>query len=111
MMNWNEESDFAVTTKNNKLYVTLTVNHVHGKRNFQEKSYDTNFVITYLKESKIPFEKTLQHAVVYNYQSHSRCQATWVFSLPEKQKARKNPKPLENKESVTKISNKKSIKK
>tara|TARA_R110002020_G_scaffold470046_1_gene695537 strand:- start:341 stop:673 length:333 start_codon:yes stop_codon:yes gene_type:complete len=110
-MNWNEESDFVVATRNNKLYVTLTVNHVHGKRNFQEKFYDTDFVITYLKENNISFEKTLEHAMVYNYQSQSRCQGTWVFSLPSKPKPKKTSKPLEKKENVPKMTNKKTIKK
>ena len=111
MMNWNEENNFDIVTKNNKLYVTLTVNHVHGKRNFQEKCYDTDFVVVYLKENNIVFGDTLQHATIYNYQSKSRTQGTWVFSLPVKQKARKSTKSLETKETVTKISNKKSIKK
>ena len=105
MMNWN------IKTQNNKLYVTLSVTPLVLTPQGAKQVYATDSVIAYLKNNNISFGKVLHEAIVYNYQTQKRCTGTWIFSLPEKQKARKNPKPLENKESVTKISNKKSIKK
>jgi len=111
MMNWSEECDFTTDTKNNKLYVTLTVNHVKGTRAFQEKMYNTDFVREFLKENSFIVENILQECVVYNYQTLQRCTGTWVFSLPLTKKTKKTTQPIENKETVIKMNSKKTIKK
>ena len=108
MMNWTEQIDIDITKKDNALSVTLTVNHVRGKTNFQEKKYTTDFIIYYLKDNNIKFNQVLQEATVHNYQSQKRCTGTWIFSLP---KTKKSTQTLENKENVLKVSNKKTTKK
>jgi len=110
-MHWNRNLTFETNIQDGKLYVTLTANHVHGLQGFTEEKYGTDTVIAYLKENNIVFNNIITESEVFNYQTPDRLVGTWVFSLPEKQKARKNTKPLEKKENVTKISNKKSIKK
>ena len=111
MMNWNEETNFNVEKKEGTLNVTLSVEHIKGKANFQDKSYTTEFVINYLKENKIPFSEVLQETVVYNYQSQKRCTGTWIFSLPKATKTKKTTQTLENKENVLKMNSKKTTKK
>lgn len=110
-MNWTEEIDINVEEKEGTLNVTLTVNHTKGKRNFQEKSYETDFIISYLEENNIKFNETLQETVVYNYQTQNRCSGTWIFSLPKQTKTKKTTQTLENKQNVLKVSNKKTTKK
>ena len=111
MRNWNEEGEFATDIKNNKLYVTLTVNHIRGTRGFQEKTYNTAFVREYLKDNNFIVEDLLQESAVYNYQAPQRCTGTWVFSLPKAKKTKKTSQPIENKESVIKMNSKKTTKK
>ncbi len=111
MMNWSEECDITTDTKNNKLYITLTVNHVKGTRGFQEKTYNTDFVREFLKENNLVVENILQECVVYNYQALKRCTGTWIFSLPKAKKTKKTTQPIENKETVIKMNSKKTIKK
>ena len=93
------------------LNVTLTVNHIHGKSNFQEKTYTTDFIVSYLKEKNIKFNKLIQETIVFNYQSQNRCSGTWIFSLPKQTKTKKTTQTLENKQNVLKVSNKKTTKK
>tara|TARA_R100000353_G_scaffold175091_1_gene144542 strand:- start:259 stop:594 length:336 start_codon:yes stop_codon:yes gene_type:complete len=111
MMNWNEELDFTTNIKNNKLYVTLTVNHTKGLRGFQEKTYDTDFVIDLLKKNDFEIQDTLEESIVYNYQTINRCTGTWIFSLPKAKKTKKTTQPIENKETVIKMNSKKTTKK
>tara|TARA_Y100001938_G_C8095458_1_gene437860 strand:+ start:1089 stop:1421 length:333 start_codon:yes stop_codon:yes gene_type:complete len=110
-MNWTEQTDINITKEDNRLNVTLTVNHIHGKRNFQEKTYETDFIVSYLKENNIKFSEILQETVVYNYQTKNRCTGTWIFSLPKTTKVKKTTQALENKENVLKVSSKKTTKK
>lgn len=111
MMNWSEECDFTTDIKNNQLYVTLIVNHVKGTRGFQEKTYDTDFVITFLEENNFVVDQTLHETCVYNYQDPKRCTGTWIFSLPKSKKTKKTTQPIENKETVIKMNSKKTTKK
>ena len=110
-MNWIEEINFNVEKKEGTLNVTLSVGHIKGKVNYQDKTYTTEFVINYLKEKKILFSDVLQETVVYNYQSQERCTGTWVFSLPKVKKTKKTTQPIENKETVIKMNSKKTTKK
>lgn len=110
-MNWTEEIDINIEKKENTLNVTLSVNHIYGKSNFQEKTYTTDFIISYLKEKNIKFNNPIQETVVFNYQSQDRCSGTWIFSLPKQTKTKKTIQTLENKENVLKVSNKKTTKK
>lgn len=111
MMHWTRNLTFETNIQDNKLYVTLTAAHIHGLQGFTEERYGTDTIINYLKENNISFNEVITESEVFNYQSPERLVGTWVFSLPEKQKARRSTKPLENKESVSKIANKKTIKK
>ena len=111
MMNWTEEYKITTNTENNKLNVTLSVNHIKGTRGFQQKTYTTDFITDYLKQNKINFANVLQEAVVYNYQSETRCTGTWAFSLPEEKKTKKTEQTIENKENVLKMNSKKTTKK
>ena len=111
MMNWELICNWDIKKENDKLFVTLTVNHVKGTRKFKEQSYGDDFVENYLKENKIPFSEVLQETVVYNYQSQKRCTGTWIFSLPKATKTKKTTQTLENKETVIKMNSKKTTKK
>lgn len=111
MMNWLEETNFDVEKKQGKLSVTLSVNHTRGTRNYQNKTYTTDFIVNYLNNNKIIFDEVLQETIVYNYQTQDRCIGTWVFSLPKTTKAKKTTQPIENKETVIKMNSKKTTKK
>ena len=100
-MNWN------INEINNTLHVTLSVEHAKISGAGTE-IFDTEYVINYLHDQGIKFDEMLSEAIVYNYQTQSRCSGTWVFSLPKKKKP---TKPVEKKETVSKITNKKTIKK
>ena len=104
-MNWN------IKTQNNKLYVTLSVTPLILVDQGSRHVYTTDNVIAHLKNNNISFDKVLDESIVYNYQTQRRCTGTWVFSLPSKPKTKKTTKPLENKENVPKMTNKKTIKK
>jgi hypothetical protein len=110
-MNWNEEYDVSMEEKNNTLRVTLKVVHIKGKRNFLEKTYTTTFIKEYLSFKNVLFGDVEQETTVFNYQSEKRTEGTWVFSLPPKPKPKKTQPPVEKKENVLKMTNKKTIKK
>tara|TARA_R110000824_G_scaffold384473_1_gene578507 strand:+ start:94 stop:426 length:333 start_codon:yes stop_codon:yes gene_type:complete len=110
-MNWQLICNWDIKKENNKLFVTLTVNHVKGTRKFKEQAYGDDFVENYLKESNIKYEKLLAGNKVYNYNSEKHCTGTWVFSLPPTKKTKKTTQPIENKETVIKMNSKKTIKK
>ena len=105
MMKWDIEK------KDNKLFVTLTVEHVNFQKSFENKSFDTEFVVQHLKENNISFDGILKQTEVYNYQRQSNLTGTWIFSLPKSKKTKKTTQTLENKENVLKVSNKKTTKK
>lgn len=111
MMNWIEECNVNIEEVNNTLVVKLQVNHVRGQRNFQEKTYTTDFIREYLSSKKIVVGKLKQETTVFNYQSENRTRGTWIFALPSKVTSKKTTKIVEKKESVSKITNKKTIKK
>ena len=100
-MNWNIEK------VNNTLHITLNVKHIRNT-NSTPNTYDTAYVVNYLNQQGIAFEEVITEAIVYNCQTQPRCTGTWVFSLPRK---KKTTKPIEKKETVSKITNKKTIKK
>tara|TARA_Y100000593_G_scaffold49681_1_gene93641 strand:- start:184 stop:507 length:324 start_codon:yes stop_codon:yes gene_type:complete len=106
-MYWTRKLIFDTQINDNKLFVTLTSNHVKGCQGFQEERYGTETVITYLNQNNIEFDEVLSETEVFNYQTEKSLTGTWVFSLPKK---KKTTKPIEKKENVTKISNKKTTK-
>jgi len=110
-MYWTRDLKFQTEVKDNKLYVTLTTNHVSGKQRFREETYRTQTITDYLEQENILFKDILTESVVHNYQSDDRCTGTWIFSLPVQKKVFQVKKPLENKQNVTKINNKKTTKK
>jgi len=110
-MYWTRDLKFQIEVKDNKLYVTLTANHVRGKQGFREETYKTQTVTDYLEQENILFKDVLTESVVFNYQSDDRCTGTWVFSLPTQKTAPQVKKPLETKQNVIKINNKKTSKK
>jgi|6_EtaG_2_1085325.scaffolds.fasta_scaffold03597_9 hypothetical protein len=103
-MKWNIEK------KENKLFVTLRVSHIKNTREAKQQ-FDTNFVKNYLINENVTFLEALNNKIVYNYQTQEKCAETWIFSLPQKSKPKKSSKPLEKKETVTKMVSKKTIKK
>ena len=105
MMKWNIE------TKDNKVYVTLVVEHVKNLRRWTNTAYTSQNARDYLKEQKIAVDQLIQDCEVCNYQRESNLTGTWVFSLPPKPKPKKTVKPVEKKENVLKMTNKKTIKK
>ena len=105
MMNW------TIKTKDNKIYVTLTVTHIKKIPQGSPRPYETEFVLAHLNNEKIAVGNLIKDDVVYNYQAEKSCSGTWVFSLPPKPKPKKPPKPIEKKENVLKMTNKKTIKK
>ena len=111
MMFWSRDLTFETEIKDNNLHVTLTTNHVRGKQGFREETYTTQTVTDYLERENILFKDVLTETTVYNYQSDDRCTGTWIFSLPVRKKTPQVKKPLENKQNVTKINNKKTSKK
>tara|TARA_R110002020_G_scaffold470047_1_gene695542 strand:- start:341 stop:655 length:315 start_codon:yes stop_codon:yes gene_type:complete len=104
-MKWNIEK------KADKVYVTLTVKHVRTQRRWTNTSYTSEDALQYLQEQNITVDKMIQDDIVHNYQRESNLTGTWVFSLPSKPKTKKTSKPLEKKENVPKMTNKKTIKK
>ena len=50
-MNWTEETNFNVEKKKGTLNVTLSVRHIKGKVNYQDKIYTTEFVIKRKQDS------------------------------------------------------------
>ena len=104
-MKWNIEK------KEDRLFVTLTVAHVRTQRRWTNTSYTASDVLKYLQEQNIVIDRMIQDDIVHNYQRESNLTGTWVFSLPVKAKPKKTSKPLEKKENVSKITNKKTIKK
>ena len=105
MMKWNIEK------KEDKLFVTLTVEHIRTQRRWTNTSYTSADVLEYLQEQNVAVDKMIQDDIVHNYQRESNLTGTWVFSLPSKPKAKKTTKAVEKKESVIKINTKKTIKK
>ena len=105
MMNWNIEE------KNNEVHITLTVEHVKNLRRWKNITYTTADVRVYLEEQKIAVDNLIQECEVHNYQRESNLTGTWVFSLPSKPKPKKTVKPIEKRENVLKMTNKKTIKK
>ena len=110
-MNWERICKWSLKEKDEKLFVTLEVNHIMGTRNFQKESYDSKFVESYLKENNIKFDKLITDQVVYNHHSYEKCTGTWIFSIPSKSKSKKTTREVEKKDNVSKITNKKTIKK
>ena len=104
-MKWNIEK------KENEIHVTLTVEHVNNLRHWKNTTYTSTHAKEYLKEQKIAVDKLIQDCEVHNYQRQSNLTGTWIFSIPLKSKAKKTTKPVEKKETVSKITNKKTTKK
>jgi len=104
MMNWNIEE------KENKLYVTLTVDHVKNQRHWTNRCYTKDAATQHLQEQNIRFGELLQDCEVYNYQRVSDLTGTWVFSLPSKPKIKKTTKSVEKKANVIKPKIKKTTK-
>ena len=104
-MKWNIEK------KNNEVHVTLTVEHVKNQRRWKNTTYTSKDALTYLQEQKVTVDNLIQDCEVYNYQRESNLTGTWIFSMSAKSKAKKTTKPIEKKETVSKITNKKTIKK
>ena len=105
-MNWERICNWEIKEKNKKLYVTLSVNHIRGTRNFTRETYDTSFILNYLKDNKIDHGEILEPSIVYNFHSYEKCKGTWIFSCNKK-----TNKIIEKKQNVTKITNKKTTKK
>ena len=103
-MNWNIE------IKEEQVQVSLTVDHIRNTRD-TKATYTIVDAVGYLTKNNIKINKVITDCVVHNYQTQQRCSGTWVFSLPEKPKPKKTFKPLEKKENVLKMTNKKTIKK
>tara|TARA_Y100001970_G_C14138729_1_gene805887 strand:- start:225 stop:530 length:306 start_codon:yes stop_codon:yes gene_type:complete len=101
-MNWNIE-----ITKE-QVVVSLTVEHIRNTRD-EKATYTVDDARDYLAQQNIKTNKVVSDCVVHNYQTQQRCSGVWIFSLPNKPK--KPPKTVEKKENVTKITNKKTIKK
>ena len=101
-MKWNIEK------KENHIHVTLTVEHVNTLRRWKNTTYTSADAKKYLEEQKINVDALIVDCEVHNYQRHSNLTGTWVFSIPSKSKAKK---PIEKKETVSKITNKKTNKK
>ena len=73
------------------------------------ESKSENVVLNRTKN--VLFGDVEQETTVFNYQSEKRTEGTWVFSLPPKPKPKKTQPPVEKKENVLKMTNKKTIKK
>ena len=86
MMNWERTCKWTLKEENGNLHVTLEVNHIMGTRKFVEETYDSDFVISYLKDNKIKFGNIIKEAVVHNHHSYEKCSGTWIFSLPKEKK-------------------------
>ena len=104
-MKWNIEK------KENNIHVTLTVEHVNTHRRWKNTTYSSADAKKYLEEQKINVGSLIVDCEVHNYQRHSNLTGTWVFSIPSKPKTKKTTKPVEKKENVPKITNKKTTKK
>ena len=101
-MNWNIEIE------KEQVIVSLVVEHIRNTRD-EKATYTAEDARIYLTQNNIKANKIVRDCVVHNYQTQQRCSGTWIFSLPSKPK--KPPKIVEKKESVSKITNKKTTKK
>jgi|SaaInlStandDraft_2_1057019.scaffolds.fasta_scaffold337344_2 hypothetical protein len=103
-MNWNIE------IKEERVQVSLRVDHIRNTRG-AKATYTVSDAIEYLMKNNIKINEVITDCVIYNYQTKQRCAGTWVFSLPPKPKPKKTQPPVEKKENVLKMTNKKTIKK